>query len=117
MLISHGRPIRKCESNGVEDEFEIFDEYTDRYTAEDVAKDLVTGGHAVEAEVIRVGGDHNRRRVVTYSLVKGWIERKSGNNAIQTIGSIEKETTMKSDADPEKALAEIRKRQRAAALD
>jgi hypothetical protein len=104
-------------------EFEIFDEYTDRYTAEDVAKDLVTGGHAVEAEVIRVGGDHNRRgeynrrRVVTYSLVKGWIERKSGNNVTQTIGSIEKETTMKSDADHEKALAEMRERQRAAALD
>jgi hypothetical protein len=55
MLISHGRPIRKCESNGVEDEFEIFDEYTDRYTAEDAAKDLVTKGQAVEAEVIRVG--------------------------------------------------------------
>jgi hypothetical protein len=103
--------------------FEIFDEYTDRYTAEDVAKDLVTGGHAVEAEVIRVGGDHNRRgehnrrRVVTYSLVKGWIERKSGNNVTQTIGSIEKETTMKSDADHEKALAEMRERQRVAALD
>jgi hypothetical protein len=97
-------------------EFEIFDEYTDRYTAEDVAKDLVTGGHAVEAEVIRVGGEHNRR-VVTYSLVKGWIERKSGNNVVQTIGSIEKETTMKSDADHEKALAEMRERQRAAAVD
>jgi hypothetical protein len=97
--------------------FEIFDEYADRYTAEDVAKDLVTAGQAVEAEVIRVGGEHNRRRVVTYSLVKGWIERKSGNNVVQTIGSIEKETTMKSDADHEKALAEMRERQRAAALD
>ena len=69
------------------DEFEIFDEYTDRYTAEDVAKDLVTRGQAVEAEVIRVGGEHNRRRVVTYSLVKSLIKRKSGNNVIQTIGS------------------------------
>jgi hypothetical protein len=70
------------------DEFEIFDEYTDRYTAEAVAKELVTRGQAVEAEVIRVGGEHNRRRVVTFSLVKGWIERKSGNNVIQTIGSM-----------------------------
>jgi hypothetical protein len=67
------------------DKFENFDEYTNRYTAEDVAKDLVAKGHAVEAEVIRVGGEHNRRRVVTYSLVKGLIERKSGNNVIQTI--------------------------------
>jgi hypothetical protein len=97
-------------------EFEIFDEYTDRYTAEDVAKDLVTSGHAVEAEVIRVGGEHNRRRVVTYSLVKGLIERKSGNNVVETIRSIEKET-MKSDADHENALAEMRERQCAAALD
>jgi hypothetical protein len=91
-------------------EFEIFDECSDRQAAEDLAKELVASRRVIESEVIRPNGGPNSRRVATYWLVGDRIKKKSGNNVVHTVGWLGEEA--KKQSDHEKALAEMKERQR-----
>jgi hypothetical protein len=91
-------------------EFEMFDEYSDRQVAEDLAKELVASRRVIKSEVIRPHAGPNSWRVATYWLAGDRIEKKSGNNVVHTVGWIGEEAETQS--EHEKELAEMKERQR-----
>src|SRR5262245_51944739 len=91
-------------------EFEMFDEYSDRQVAEDLAKELVASRRVIKSEVIRPHAEPNSWRVATYRLAGDRIEKKSGNNVVHRVGWIGEEAETQSENENE--LAEMKERQR-----